>query len=65
MYIGAHQHNYERDAPTYNNKTTSYKHREGDINQNYIEDSSTPVYIVEGVAGNDYYMPSEICNYCL
>ena len=56
MYIAAHQHSYERDAPTYKNKTSNFIKVENDPLQHYITDASSPIYIVEGAAGNDYYM---------
>lgn len=32
MLVAGHQHNYERDAPTYRNKTSDYKKRIEDLN---------------------------------
>lgn len=32
LYVAAHQHSYERDAPTFRNKTSSFLQTKGDKN---------------------------------
>lgn len=54
--MSAHQHSYERDSPFFNNKSASY---ETDGPQEHmIKNNKAPVYIIEGAAGNDYFMPT-------
>jgi hypothetical protein len=50
---------YLRDKPTINNLTANFYSDEG---EHVIKDANAPLYIVEGAAGNNYYMPDEICN---
>jgi hypothetical protein len=57
MFIAAHQHDYERDKPFYNNITANFTADEG---EHTITNSSAPINIVEGSAGNNYYMPPNI-----
>lgn len=59
-FIGAHQHSYERDAPTINNQTATFE-TDNITTQHFIKNSNAPVYIVEGVAGNDYFMAPQPC----
>ncbi|CAD8050035.1 unnamed protein product [Paramecium sonneborni] len=58
IYMSAHQHNYERDAPFINNKSQENTGLITDgPEQHLIQNSAAPVYIIEGSAGQEYYTP--------
>ncbi|CAD8051211.1 unnamed protein product [Paramecium sonneborni] len=58
IYMSAHQHNYERDAPFINNQSQINTGLITDgPEQHLIMNSAAPVYIIEGSAGQEYYTP--------
>ncbi|CAD8051868.1 unnamed protein product [Paramecium sonneborni] len=58
IYMSAHQHNYERDAPFINNQSQVNTGLITDgPQQHLIKNSAAPIYIVEGSAGQEYYTP--------
>ncbi|CAD8136962.1 unnamed protein product [Paramecium pentaurelia] len=58
IYMSAHQHNYERDAPFINNQSQVNTGLITDgPQQHLVKNSAAPIYIVEGSAGQEYYTP--------
>ena len=52
-------------GPVYQNMTQPFTECVDSENRNFICDAEAPVYIVEGSAGNNYYMDTETCTYIL
>ncbi|CAK72338.1 unnamed protein product (macronuclear) [Paramecium tetraurelia] len=58
IYMSAHQHNYERDAPFIYNKSQINTGLITDgPEQHLIMNSAAPVYVIEGSAGQEYFTP--------
>ncbi|KAM3147385.1 hypothetical protein pb186bvf_000636 [Paramecium bursaria] len=57
IYFSGHQHNYERIKPYYKNKLANFKQEN---NYSIIRQNDSPMFVIEGTAGNDYFMPDEI-----
>ncbi|CAD8046038.1 unnamed protein product [Paramecium primaurelia] len=58
IYMSAHQHNYERDAPfIYNQSQNNTGLITDGPEQHLIMNSAAPVYIIEGSAGQEYFTP--------
>ncbi|XP_001347202.1 Acid phosphatase (macronuclear) [Paramecium tetraurelia strain d4-2] len=58
IYMSAHQHNYERDAPFINNQSQVNTGLITDgPEQHLVKNSAAPIYVVEGSAGQEYYTP--------
>ena len=59
LYLAGHVHSYERMKPIYKNQSQHYDESTDAAGVQILSHVSSPIYIVEGGAGNDYYMPSE------
>ena len=58
LYLSGHVHSYERMGPIYKNQSQHYDVSNDANGVQIISGVSSPIYIVEGGPGNDYYMPS-------